>query len=246
MERSEEDHVVNESPIPAVASAAATEKPRIWPMYLTLVSVGVACALVIVIVYEVTRPIIQRNKIELRKQAIFDVLPGVKKSAAFRLKKNSGRFEPTAVESEGEDLVFVGYDDQDELVGLALGAQGMGYQDTIRLLYGYSFEAQAIIGIRVLESLETPGLGDRIETDAEFLRNFEKLDVRLTANGDELANPIEFVKPGKKTAAWQIDGISGATISSQATAQMLGESAAKWIPRVRAREADFAFTEEEQ
>ena len=61
------------------------------------------------------------------------------------------------------NLVFAGYDDNDQLVGLAIEAQAMGYQDVIRLIYGYSFEAQAIIGIRVLESRETPGLGDRIE-----------------------------------------------------------------------------------
>ena len=48
---------------------------RIWPMYRAVVGVGVACALVIVVVFEVTRPIIERNKLELRKQAIFDVLP---------------------------------------------------------------------------------------------------------------------------------------------------------------------------
>ena len=46
----------------------------------------------------------------------------------------------------------------------------MGYQDVIRiLLYGYSPEHQAIVGMRVLESRETPGLGDKIEKDPAFL-----------------------------------------------------------------------------
>ena len=49
------------------------------------------------------------------------------------------------------------------IVGLAVEAQGMGYQDVIRVIYGYSFEQDAIVGIRVLESKETPGLGDKIE-----------------------------------------------------------------------------------
>ena len=93
--------------------------------------------------------------------------------------------------------------------------------------------------IRVLQSRETPGLGDRIETDANFLRNFEALDVRLNPPGDQLAHAIEFVKPGEKHAAWQIDGISGATITSRATANMLRESSAQWIPRVYPRQAEF-------
>lgn len=213
-------------------------KARIWPMYRTVVGVGVFCALVIVIVFEVTRPIIERNKIEMRKQAIFHVLPAAKRMATFQ-QTDSGSFELAAAETEQNDLVFAGYDNNDQLVGLAIETQAMGYADVIRLIYGYSFEEQAVIGIRVLESRETPGLGDRIETDERFLQNFQRLDVRLNEHGDGLAHPIEFVKQGEKTADWQIDGISGATISSQATAKMLRESTAKWIPSVAARKTDF-------
>jgi electron transport complex protein RnfG len=231
----------------STASAAASDpgNPRIWPMYRALICVGVACALVIVVVYEVTKPFIRNNKLAFRRQAIIEVLPRANKSASFR-RTDNGSFELASVESDEANLVFAGYDEDDVLVGLAIEAQGMGYQDTIRLLYGYSFEDQAVIGIRVLDSLETPGLGDRIESDAQFLRNFEKLDVRATALGDKLVNPIEFVKPGQKNAAWQIDGISGATISSSATAKMLGESTAQWIPVVRAHQADFSYTKVEQ
>ena len=234
---------MSESPAPI--AAAVPDKPRIWPMYRALICVGIACSLVIVVVYELTGPIIRNNKLEFRSQAIIEVLPQATKSAAFRLNEN-GSFEPASAESEEADLVFAGYDEDDVLVGLAIEAQGMGYQDIIRVLYGYSFEDQAIIGIRVLESLETPGLGDRIETDEQFLRNFEKLDVRVTASGDELENAIEFVKPGEKTDAWQIDGISGATISSEATAKMLSESSTQWIPMVRTQKEDFLYTNVEQ
>jgi electron transport complex protein RnfG len=213
-------------------------KARIWPMYRTVVGVGISCALVIVIVFELTRPIIERNKVEMRKQAIFHVLPAAKRMATFQ-RTDDGSFELAAAETKQNDLVFAGFDDSDQLVGLAIEAQAMGYADVIRIIYGYSFEQQAVIGIRVLESRETPGLGDRIETDEHFLQNFQRLDVRLNENGDGLAHPIEFAKQGEKTADWQIDGISGATISSRATAKMLSESTAEWIPSVQARKTDF-------
>ena len=117
----------------------------------------------------------------------------------------------------------------------------MGYQDVIALLYGYAPEHEAVVGIRVLESRETPGLGDKIETDARFLANFERLDVSLTPDGAAPAHPIEPVKPGEKQHPWQIDGITGATISSHAVADILRRSTALWIPRVRPRLG--AFTE---
>jgi electron transport complex protein RnfG len=166
------------------------------------------------------------------------VLPGALHSTAFRIAEGD-RFEPTASDSEGGGLVFAGYDDQGRLVGLAIEAQGMGYQDVIRLLYGYALDQEAIIRIRVLDTRETPGLGDRIETDPDFLRNFERLDVSLDDSRAALRHPIEMVKPGEKESPWQIDGITGATISSRAVAQMLRQSSAWWIPRVARNREDF-------
>ncbi len=224
---------------PAPSPAAL---PRVWLMYRALVGIGLFCGLAIVVAYEVTRPIIQRNRIGLLERAITEVLPGATSSAAFRMDDDGG-FEPVPSDSEGDTLVYAGYDDEHRLVGLALRAQGMGYQDIVKILYGYSFEKDAILGISVLESRETPGLGDRIETDPAFLSNFGSLDVSLNADGTAPAHPIEFVKPGEKNADWQIDGISGATITSQATAEMLRVSSAYWIPRVQPKQAAFNYRE---
>jgi len=189
-------------------------------------------------VFELTRPIIAQNKIEARERAILQVLPEAVTTAAF-VVGDGDRFVPAAADSEGADLVFAGYGESGELVGLAIEAQGMGYQDIIRLLYGYAPGQQAIIGIRVLESRETPGLGDRIDKDPGYLRNFERLDVSLDASRTALVHPLEAVKSGEKQSPWQIDGITGATISSVAVAEMLRASAAQWIPRVAQRLDDF-------
>ena len=206
-------------------------------MFRALVGIGVLCALAIVLVYEATRPIIRRNKLDMLRRAVTEVLPGATSSAAFQLTAD-GRFEPAPADGGG-DLVFAGYDDAGRLVGLAITARGMGYQDVVQILYGYSFETQSVLGISVLESRETPGLGDRIESDPEFLRNFGSLDVSQNPDGSAVAHPIEFVKRGAKDAAWQIDGITGATVTSQATAEMLRLSTTQWIPRVHLRKADF-------
>jgi electron transport complex protein RnfG len=215
-------------------------------IYGVVLSVGVVCSLAIVSVYEVTRPIIERNRIALRQEAILDVLGGTVSSTTFRLDESSGQFQSVAPDAIGSDIVFAGYDRDDQLVGFAIETRGMGYQDFIRLLYGYSPDKQAIIGIRVLESRETPGLGDRIETDAKFLSNFKQLDVAVNSDGTELLHPIEFVKPDQKLEAWQIDGITGATISSRATAEALRESSAFWIPRIQARKSDFTSQDRQE
>jgi electron transport complex protein RnfG len=82
----------------------------------------------------------------------------------------------------------------------------------------------------VLESRETPGLGDKVETDPDFLANFNCLDAALDPDGTAVANPIVTVKNGKKTDPWQIDGISGATVTSAAIGNGLRKSTVEMLP----------------
>ncbi len=227
------------------AAPAPTAPPPIWPMYRAMVGVGLLCSLLIVSVYLGTAPRIAHNRAVALERAIFQVLPGARSSRTFRLDATAGaeRFQPVENPAEGDLLVYAGYDEGGELVGLAVEASGMGYQDVIGVLYGYAFRQEAIVGMRVLESRETPGLGDKIETDPSFLANFERLDVSLDESGSAPLHPIEAVKPGEKEQPWQVDGITGATISSVAIAGILRDSTAVWIPRLRRSLDDFRVEE---
>jgi Na+-translocating ferredoxin:NAD+ oxidoreductase subunit G len=219
-------------------SRRTARQASIGSMYLSVLSVGLVCSLAIVTVYEVTRPIIRRNRIAFRQRSVVDVLPGSHSSVAF-CQGEDGTFRPVLDGQEPNDLIFAGYDPQGRLVGIAIEARGQGYQDVIELIYGYSFETQAILAIRVLQSRETPGLGDRVETDRDFQANFGDLAVRLNETADAIANPIQMVTTGNKIHPWEIDGISGATITSRAIADMLRESSQYWMPRLFPRQGDF-------
>ncbi|MCP3984452.1 MAG: FMN-binding protein [bacterium] len=215
-----------------------TADPSAWSMARALVGVGLVCGLLIVFVYEATRPTIERARAEALRRAVFEVLPGAASSQSFEPDEN-GRYIPAGANSSSEEIVHAGYDTDGRLVGLALDAAGMGYQDVIRLLYGYATEAEAIIGVQVLESRETPGLGDRVESDPGFQANFERLDVSLAADGQTILHPIEVVKPGEKQHPWQIDGLTGATITSNAIGSILRVSTLARLPAIHARLGDF-------
>ncbi len=198
-----------------------------WSMYRAIVGIGALCALLIVTVYQTTAARIAENQARFLALAISEVLPAAQSTVAIVLAED-GRLEEA---TDAPALpVFLGYDANDALVGAVVTAQGMGYQDNIRVLYAYSFELDAIVGFMVLESKETPGLGDRVETEAHFIANFEKLDATVTSDGKSLLHPIVTVKQGAKTEAWQIDGITGATITSEAIGEILNDSANAWVP----------------
>ena len=213
-----------------------------WGMYRAMVGVGLICGLLIVSVYQFTGPTIARNRAEALQRAIFEVLPEARSSRTF--VRAGDRFEPlpenaAATPGVGEERVYAGYAESGQLAGVALEAQGMGYADVIKVLYGYSFESQTIVGLKVLESKETPGLGDKIQKDPGFRANFVQLDVGLAPSGTELAHPIEVKSHGTKSSPWQIDAITGATISSNAIGNLLGKSTARWMPLLVPRRADF-------
>ena len=183
--------------------------PRL-PMLRTLGLVAAISGFLVVLTHQLTTPLIEENKRIAIERALFKVVPGAVSRRDFLL--TPGGIEPyTGTPADGGMRVYAGYDEQGRLAGVALEAAAQGYQDVIRVLYGFDPSCQCIRGIQVLKMAETPGIGDKIAKDADFLRNFEALEARLDSMGSGLANAIVSVKAGSKTESWQIDSISGAT-----------------------------------
>ena len=206
-------------------------------MFRAMVSIGSLCALLIVMTFQTTLPIIKHNKTVALEKAVFKVLPGATQRVTF--KKTENGFEAMSGDVTNEQVVYAGFDNENNLVGLAVEASGQGFQDVLNLLYGYSPEKQQIIGFYVLESRETPGLGDKIDKDENFLNNFKALDVSLDDNLQAIKNPVEPVKNGSKTNPWQVDCITGATISSKAVGNIIKQSTQYWCPLIYANKESF-------
>jgi len=197
-------------------------------MIRTLAGISALSGLLIVVAVQATTPTIKLNKAEMLKKSVFEVLPGISSFQTFKLEDD--RLILLQGEDEKAVKLFIGYDQDHALKGIAVEASGQGFADVIRVLYGYDPSKQAVIAMKVLESKETPGLGDKIYTDANFAENFKALDVKLDSSRTHLANPIEVVKHGEKQNPWQIDAITGATISSKAVGKLLNQSAQEKLP----------------
>ncbi len=197
--------------------------PSSFSLISTLGLVSMISGLLVVLIYEYTKPIIAENQRLATERAIFKVLPKATSRLTFIIKE--GKIEPLKPEDKtGGDLIYAGYDANNQLVGIALNAAEQGYQDIIKLLYGYQPEKGCITGYDVLKSTETPGFGTKITTDEEFLANFNCLDAKVNPSLSGLINEIKTVRHGTKQNPWEIDAIAGSTITSNALGRMFNQS----------------------
>jgi electron transport complex protein RnfG len=192
-------------------------------MMVTLGIAGMCSGLAIVGIFLVTQPMIERNRAEALEAAIYRVLEGARSRVAFVIREGKlARFESPDGSLPKEEAVYAGYDEAGALLGFAVPAEGAGFQDTIKLLYGYNIEKQRVVGMEVLESRETPGLGDKIIKDAEFVGNFRDLAVE----------PDIVAVKGGRSGENEVDAISGATISSVAVCNIINASNQRWLERL--------------
>lgn len=192
-----------------------------FSLIMALAVVAMISGFLVALVYQYTMPIIAENQRLATERAIFKVLPNATSHLTFRLKQNGLEL----VSDSAKDVLFyVGYDSQHNFVGVALNAAGQGYQDTVKLLYGYHPITGCITGFAVLKSAETPGFGTKINTDEAFLANFNCLVASVNPSQNGLTHIIKTVRHGTKKNAWHIDAISGATITSNAVGRMLNKS----------------------
>lgn len=200
-------------------------------MVAVMGAIGLIASILLVSTYRVTLPYVEANRAAYLEQAIFEVLPGADSKMTFTRKDND---ELVLLEDEKAKVekFYAGYDKAGQLVGVAIEAQGQGFQDVLRLLYGYVPECECIVGMKVLESKETPGLGDKIEKDEDFRSNFDSLDVELESDRTRLRNEILMVKEGTPRSPWEITAITGATVSSKAVTNILNTSAKEVIPLI--------------
>jgi Na+-translocating ferredoxin:NAD+ oxidoreductase subunit G len=202
---------------------AMVSEPEPWRLVLTLSIAGFISGLVLATVYLLTLPMIEANKAAALKAAIFKVIPSCHSYKALELDHGEliERIEgdassPATAKKPG---IFAGYDEAGDFLAMAIPHAEPGFQDVIGALFGFDPRSAKIIGFEVLESKETPGLGDKIIKDKSFTEALKSL----------LVDPEIFAaKPGKKTSANQVETITGATISSKAVIRLLNKGVRKW------------------
>ena len=144
---------------------------------LSLGLIGLGCGLLLAGVQALTEPAIEANRASHVWRLAFDLV--------------GERFDPTGLEWQGDQLELSG--------GVWLKrSKVQGYAGEIGLLAAYSGQGQ-LLGARVTEHRETPGLGDFIDLDkSPWMLRFAT------------------------TPPLEVDAVTGATITSEAVKRGVG------------------------
>lgn len=180
-----------------------------WLVLLLAASLGTALA----VVEQSLEGRIEQHARDRLSRAVLDVVPGGVRSEDI---------------STADRLEFRVFDQQGGVCGRAFVVETAGFSDRIRLMVGLSADETKLLGVAVLESRETPGLGERIR-EPEFLAQFA---------GRSTGIELQVVQPGQ-SAEQPIDAISGATISSKAVTRAVNAGTASVRrPRVESLSVD--------
>ncbi|TVR72611.1 MAG: RnfABCDGE type electron transport complex subunit G [Marinilabiliales bacterium] len=173
----------------------AKRESTFFNMVLALLTITLVASASLGFIYELTKEPIEAARAARKNNAIRAVVPDF---------DNSPTEEQYTIAAAGGELVFYPAKKDGELVGTAIETfTNRGFSGTIKLMVGLLPDG-TIHGIEVLEHKETPGLGDKMESDkSDFSAQFEGQkpeDFRLRLRQD----------------GGDVDGITATTISSRA------------------------------
>lgn len=175
----------------------------------TLTLITLISGAVLALLDSYTRPKIEEYKITVKNDAVAEVLP-----------ENDQIREVV----KGDYTFYAAYKN-DNLTAIAFQASGGGYQSELILMIGVTPDFSEIIGLKILQQVETPGLGTKIEKDdankedpAWFINQFRGISTRPQ---------ITYVKNEKPSGDNEIQAITGATVSSKAIVNIINTHIAK-------------------
>ena len=175
------------------------------------------------VIYAWTNPLYLANQEKATLESIAKTIPGA---------DTAQNLQTSEVESiEGCKLYRV-FDSpepgKEKLLGWAYVAKGKGFGGDIKLLIGLNPQADGLLGIDVLEDVETPGFGNYINDEKRWKSKFRPRDGKALS----LDRNLVVIKTTPKKP-YQIQAITGATISSKAVVSIINNTAGKVAARIK-------------
>lgn len=205
----------------AAAPAGVVAPPTVSTVRLltTLSLAGALAGLLLVVAYTLTLPAIETNRARALEAAVSEVLKGPERiETLYVVNRALAREVPAGTDARAVERVWAGYGKDGARVGFALVVGEPGFQDTVLLMIGYDPASRKLLGMKVMETKETPGLGDKIGKEP-FTDQFRGAEP-----------PLVGVKRREGTNPREVQTITGATISSRTVIRAINKGVERFGP----------------
>jgi electron transport complex protein RnfG len=166
---------------------------------LVLGGFSLAATLLLALANGLTKEPIEKSALEDLRHSLEQVIPAT-------IHDNNPAADTLQLPFNGAPLLVYRARKAGHVTGVAFESVGKGYSGNIRVLLGVD-AAGKLLGVRVLQHTETPGLGDKIEaTRSDWITRF---------TGKSLGDPPEDQWAVKKDGG-PFDQFAGATITPRA------------------------------
>jgi electron transport complex protein RnfG len=214
----------------APAAVTSGKSTPTWRLLLTLALAGALSGWLVVTVYKVTLPAVRAYAAAQANAAVREVLKAPARWDTLYLVNDAlTRTAPGKADLVDIPKAFVGFDASGKRLGVAITAAEPGFQELVTLMIGFDPQTGTLIGFKVLDQKETPGLGDKIERDSAFGGQFAGRVAPLTGVKGRAGKPPS-----------EVQTITGATISSRAVIRIINNAIAKWRPMLEAWDREGA------
>ncbi len=181
-----------------------------WLVLLLALCFGSALAAV----HVTLAPTIENNKISETKEKVPELVLGVEQAQTIAQKGTKLDIvgHQIEVDKAGQKTFYSVYEAllEGKKSGWVIKASGQGYADKIELLLGVDPKVEKVTGLFVLDQKETPGLGNKVIEP--------KWRGQFTQKPTDKAFAV--TKKGASTP-YEIDAVTGATISSRSVTQIV-------------------------
>lgn len=203
-------------------------------MLIALVAVIVGATIPLVAANLATKATIESNRLTVLQEGLVNVLAIDQGSTELTMLFDEDEPASRVVEKrfpqpDGKDfVVWIGHDGNNNITGYAVRLTGGGFQGIIDIVVGLTPDTNQTTGMEVIESGETPGLGDEMRKD-EFKSEFYGSDGPGGEGGFLTVPNVDFVKyrEPNENEENKYRAITGATYTSNAIRGFFNKALAK-------------------
>ncbi|HEX2781047.1 MAG TPA: FMN-binding protein [Gemmatimonadaceae bacterium] len=217
----------------STSSAPARELPVMddavpsWKLLTTLTIAGAVAGLAVVFLYDATLPRIEAYKAGVLRAAVAEVLHAPARADTLWLANGAlTSTRPAEEQARRAERVYLGFDAAGRPSGYALSVAEPGFSEQMHLLIGYDPAKHELLGMKVLESKETPGIADDVQRPV------------FTGQFAGRIAPLVGIKAADRARAASersaVVMITGATISSRAVLRGINRTIEHWQPYLEA------------